>query len=82
MSTLSPSTSVFLRCRRGRNTRSFIGYSDANYVLSEVRDPVRTIKLASPIALIFVTVTYLLANVAYFGAVSKQDILGSGRIIA
>ena len=53
-----------------------------NYVLSEVRDPVRTIKRAYPIALTFVTVTYLLANVAYFGAISKNDILGSGRIIA
>lgn len=66
----------------GRNSRSFIGYSNANYVLSEVRDPVRTLKLANPIALVFITITYLLANVAYFGAVSKNDILGSGRIIA
>jgi len=59
-----------------------VGYSNANYVLSEVRDPVRTIKRADPIALVFITVTYLLANIAYFGAVSKNDILGSGRIIA
>ena len=73
---------MLLRCRRVRNARSFAGYSSANYVLSEVRDPVRTIKRANPIALTFVTVTYLLANVAYFGAVSKNDILGSGRIIA
>jgi hypothetical protein len=27
-------------------------------------------------------VTYLLVNVAYFGVVSKNDILGSGRVIA
>lgn len=73
---------MLLRRRRGGNIRCFIGYSDANYVLSEVRDPVRTIKLANPIALTFVTVTYLLANVAYFGAISKQDILSSDRIIA
>jgi len=52
-----------------------------NYVLSEVRDPVRTIKLACPIALVFITVTYLLVNIAYFGVISKNDILGSGRII-
>jgi len=30
----------------------------------------------------FITVTYLLINVAYFGAVSKNDILYSGRITA
>ncbi|KAF9652380.1 amino acid transporter [Thelephora ganbajun] len=61
---------------------SFIGYNNANYVLSEIRDPVRTIKRANPIALAFITVTYLLANIAYFGAVSKNDILHSGRIVA
>ena len=73
---------MLLRCRRERNSRSFKGYNNVNYVLSEVRDPVRTIKRAYPIALTFVTVTYLLANVAYFGVISKNDILGSGRIIA
>lgn len=62
--------------------RSFVGYNSANYVLSEVRDPVRTIKRANPIALAFITITYLLANIAYFGAVSKNDILNSGRVIA
>ena len=62
-------------------TRSFGGYSDANYVLSEIRDPVRTIKRANPIAIAFITITYMLANIAYFGAVSKNDILGSGRIV-
>ena len=64
------------------NFRSFIGYNNANYVLSEVRDPIRTIKRATPIAILSITVTYLLTNIAYFGAVSKNDILGSGRIIA
>ena len=30
----------------------------------------------------FITVTYLLTNVAYFGVVSKNDILYSGRVTA
>ena len=68
------------RCRHGRNLRSFTGYNGTNFILSEVRDPIRTIKRANPIALTFVAVTYLLANVAYFGTVSKKDILDSGRI--
>ena len=62
----------------GRNLRSFSGYSQANYALSEISDPIRTIKRANPVALAFITVTYLLINVAYFGAVSKNDILYSG----
>lgn len=59
-----------------------MGFGGANHVLSEIRDPIRTIKRAEPIALVFITVTYLLINIAYFGAVSKNDILGSGRVIA
>ena len=66
----------------GRNLRSFSGYSQANYALSEINDPIRTIKRASPIALAFITAMYLLINVAYFGAVSKNDILYSGRVTA
>ena len=63
-------------------SRSFIGYSNANYALSEIRDPVRTIKRAAPLAMCAVTAVYLLINIAYFAAVSKNDILGSKRIVA
>ncbi|KAH6908758.1 high-affinity methionine permease [Coprinopsis sp. MPI-PUGE-AT-0042] len=61
---------------------SFIGYSNANYALSEIRDPVRTIKRAAPLAMCAVTAVYLLINIAYFAAVSKNDISGSKRIVA
>ncbi|KAJ7917226.1 APC amino acid permease [Mycena leptocephala] len=61
---------------------SFIGYANANYALSEVRDPVRTIKRATPLAMSAVTVVYMFVNVAYFAVVSKNDILGSRRIVA
>ncbi|KAF8996252.1 APC amino acid permease [Cyathus striatus] len=61
---------------------SFIGYSNANYALSEIRNPVGTIKRAAPLAMLSVTTVYLLINIAYFAVVSKSDILGSDRIIA
>ncbi|KAJ7691047.1 APC amino acid permease [Mycena rosella] len=61
---------------------SFIGYSNANYALSEVRDPVRTIKRAAPLAILSVATVYMLVNIAYFGVVSKNDILGSRQIVA
>ncbi|EAU82114.2 high-affinity methionine permease [Coprinopsis cinerea okayama7 len=61
---------------------SFIGYSNANYALSEIKDPVRTIKRAAPLAMCAVTAVYIFINVAYFAAVSKSDILGSKRIVA
>ncbi|KAJ6517472.1 APC amino acid permease [Mycena vitilis] len=61
---------------------SFIGYSNANYALSEVKDPVKTIKRAAPLAILSVTIVYMLVNIAYFGVVSKKDILGSRQIVA
>ncbi|KAI5835476.1 amino acid transporter [Schizophyllum commune Tattone D] len=61
---------------------SYIGYSNANYAMSEMKDPVRTIKLAAPIAIICVGIMYMLANIAYFAAVPHEEIASSGRILA
>lgn len=69
-------------CAHYYYSRSFIGYSNANYALSEVRDPVRTIKRAAPLAMFAVSAVYLFINVAYFAVVSKTDILDSRRIVA
>ncbi|KZT28176.1 amino acid transporter [Neolentinus lepideus HHB14362 ss-1] len=61
---------------------AYIGYHNANYVLSEVKNPIRTIKIAAPVAVFFVTMVYLLVNIAYFAVVSRDDILGSRQIVA
>jgi amino acid transporter len=61
---------------------SYIGYSNANYALSETRNPVRTLKIAAPTALIGVGILYMLTNIAYFAAVPKEEILSSGRVLA
>ena len=63
-------------------SRSFIGYSSVNSVLSEVRNPVRTVKLAAPLAMICVATVYFFINISYFAVVSKRDILESKRIVA
>ncbi|PVH88850.1 amino acid transporter [Cadophora sp. DSE1049] len=60
----------------------FRGYSTANQVLSEVRNPIPTLRLAAPIALSLVSIGYILANVAYFLVVSKEDFRSSGVVIA
>ncbi len=59
-----------------------MGYSNANYALSEVRDPVRTIRKTAPLAMLAVSAVYILMNVAYFSVVSKKDILENKSIIA
>jgi amino acid transporter len=61
---------------------SYIGYSNANYALAEAKNPVRTLKIAAPVALGLVAVLYMLANIAYFAAVPREEIISSGRILA
>ncbi|GAB7349917.1 hypothetical protein MBLNU459_g0621t1 [Dothideomycetes sp. NU459] len=61
---------------------SYIGYSNANYAMSEMRNPIRTLKIAAPTAIIIVGILYMLANIAYFSAVPREEILTSGRILA
>ncbi|EZF30949.1 high-affinity methionine permease [Trichophyton mentagrophytes] len=61
---------------------SYVGYSNANYSLSETRNPIRTLKIAAPIGVTLVGILYLLVNIAYFAVVPKEEILGSGRILA
>ncbi|KAK4049712.1 hypothetical protein OIV83_003987 [Microbotryomycetes sp. JL201] len=61
---------------------SFIGYSNVFYALSEVRNPIRTVKIAAPLALGAVALLYMLVNIAYFAAVPKDRILDSNRLLA
>lgn len=42
---------------------SYIGYSNANYALSETKNPIRTLKIAAPTALAIVSILYMLVNV-------------------
>ncbi|KAF8678630.1 hypothetical protein AX14_004685 [Amanita brunnescens Koide BX004] len=60
---------------------SFIGYQNANYALSEVKNPVLTLKNASVIGVSIVATTYVLVNIAYFAVVSKKDILDSSNVV-
>jgi amino acid transporter len=60
----------------------FRGYNTANQVMSEVRDPISTIRVAGPVALSLASLGYILANVAYFCAVEKDDFRSSGVVVA
>ena len=57
-------------------------WSNAAYVLNEVRRPVRTTKIAGPLGLTICGVLYLLANVAYFAAATPAQIKKSGNTVA
>ncbi|EGV62746.1 hypothetical protein CANTEDRAFT_131448 [Yamadazyma tenuis ATCC 10573] len=61
---------------------SYVGYSNANYALGEAKNPAKVLKVAAPSAFLSLTVLYMLTNIAYFAVVPKEEIAGSGRILA
>lgn len=61
---------------------SYTGWSNAAYVLNEVKNPVRTLKIAGPLGLGTCGVLYMLANVAYFAAATKEEVAASGQTVA
>ncbi|KAH9904316.1 amino acid/polyamine transporter I [Xylariomycetidae sp. FL2044] len=61
---------------------SYKGWENANYVVGELKNPKKTLAVAAPIAIGGVTILYLLANVAYFAAISKKDLAESEVLVA
>jgi amino acid transporter len=63
---------------------AFDGWNNANYVIGELRNPVRTLKVAALSAISLVSVLYVLANIAYFAVVPKEVILDKtkGTLVA
>ncbi|KAL7622631.1 hypothetical protein AAE478_008144 [Parahypoxylon ruwenzoriense] len=61
---------------------SYKGWENANYVLGELKNPRKTLAIAAPIAIGGVTILYVLANVAYFAAISKEDLATSEVLVA
>ncbi|KAK1962471.1 methionine permease [Colletotrichum sublineola] len=61
---------------------SYSGLDNANYVLDEVKDPVRTLRSVTTAALMTACGLYALINVAYFLVVPIEDIKKSGELIA
>lgn len=61
---------------------SYSGWQNVNYVLNDVKNPVRTLKIAGPLGLGITSALYILANISYFAASSKTDILKSGTTVA
>lgn len=61
---------------------SFVGYSNVNYALGEVKNPVRSLRIAGPTALISIAIIYILVNVAYFAVVPKETMISSKLILA
>lgn len=61
---------------------SYKGWENANYVVGELQHPRRTLAIAAPLAIGGVMILYILANVAYFAVISKEDLATSEVIVA
>ncbi|KAL4809854.1 amino acid/polyamine transporter I [Aspergillus unguis] len=61
---------------------SYAGLNNVNNVLSEVHNPVSTIKSVCPAALVTSGLLYLLANTSYFLVVPLDEIKQSGELVA
>ncbi|EQL30543.1 hypothetical protein BDFG_06939 [Blastomyces dermatitidis ATCC 26199] len=61
---------------------SYAGLNNVNTVLSEVKDPIRTLKVVGPAALVSTVLLYLLINIAYFCVIPLEDIKRSGELTA
>ncbi|TLD38307.1 high affinity methionine permease [Venturia nashicola] len=61
---------------------SYAGWSNAAYVLNEVKRPVHTLKIAGPLGLGICGALYLLANIAYFSVATPKEISASGVTVA
>lgn len=61
---------------------SFAGWNNANNVLNEIPDSVRTVKIYGSVALAMTSVLYMLCAVAYFAAVTKEEIKNSKLLTA
>ena len=61
---------------------SYTGWSNVNYVMNNVKNPVRTLSIAGPLGLGICAVLYMLANIAYFSAATKEEIESGGVTVA
>lgn len=61
---------------------SYVGYSNINYALGEVKNPVKVLRVAAPAAFVSLAIIYMFVNIAYFAVVPREEIANSGRILA
>lgn len=47
-----------------------------------MKDPARTLRIAGPLAITSVGLFYVLYNIVYFAAASKEEITRSGQLVA
>ncbi|CAM9012931.1 unnamed protein product [Wickerhamomyces anomalus] len=64
-----------------RTIYSFGGWTTPHMVQNEIRDPIRTLKIAAPLSMIFVIFSYISLNLTYLIVIPPKEIINSGELI-
>ncbi|CAH0395857.1 unnamed protein product [Bemisia tabaci] len=59
---------------------AYNGWNYLNFIIEELKDPVRNLPKAIAISCSLVTVVYVLANVAFYTTLSPQEVLNSEAV--
>jgi L-type amino acid transporter 8 len=59
---------------------AYNGWNYLNFIIEELKDPVRNLPLAIAISCTLVTVVYVLTNVAFYTTLSPAELLGSEAV--
>ncbi|ODV98300.1 hypothetical protein PACTADRAFT_782 [Pachysolen tannophilus NRRL Y-2460] len=59
---------------------SFAGWNGMHTLSGEIKNPVRTMKIAGPISLLIVFICYLFLNLAYLIVIPTEELIGSAEL--
>ncbi|ODV87245.1 hypothetical protein CANARDRAFT_174326 [[Candida] arabinofermentans NRRL YB-2248] len=57
------------------------GWQSAHVVANEVKDPIRTMRIAGPLALLIINVCYFFINVSYLVVIPSEELFGTGELV-
>ncbi|KAI5953638.1 MUP3 [Candida jiufengensis] len=60
---------------------AFSGWNSVHTVSNEIKDPVKTFKIAGPVSLAIMTVTYFIINFAYLKVIPDEEIVNSSTLV-
>ena len=60
---------------------AFSGWNSVHTVSNEIQDPIRTFKIAGPVSLAIMAVTYGIINLAYLIVIPGQEIVNSSTLV-
>lgn len=64
-----------------KGTFACAGWNTIHTVTNEIKNPIHTLKIAGPVSLLIITVTYIFINIAYLVVIPDKEILESGQLI-